>query len=285
MTTDINPFEDKNIKTSELSTQVSQESKSVAAIQAAFIIAKKFPRNEHSCYISIIESCKRPSFAEQCCYAYPRGGQLITGASIRLAEVLAQKWGNCQVGIEIVSQDSDRTEARAFANDLETNYAVEASFTVKHVRFSKKGVTKLTDERDIREMVANIGSRYLRGCILRIIPKDIVEAAIAQSKKTLESGEVPISERIRLMVGKFDELGVKVEHLEKRLMHKLEATIPEEIVSLQHIYKSIKDGFAKREDFFEIKMAESKADLTALIDAKKTKEAKGDLINDDKNQL
>lgn len=231
--------------------QQTNEAKAVAETQAQFVIAKKFPRSEHQCFMSILDSCKRPSLAEQSQYVFPRGGQLVQGPSIRLAEVLAQKWTNCKVGVEIVSQTNDATEAKAFAIDLENNYQVEASFTVKHVRNTKKGTQKLTDERDIREMVQNIGSRHLRGCILRIIPGDIVEAAVEQCKRTLETSEIPMSEQIKRLIVAFDEVGVKVEHLEARLGHNLDAIVPQEIVTLRGIFKSIKDGMSKREDFFD----------------------------------
>ncbi len=260
-----------------LSTQQTQESKGVAEIQAAYVIAKKFPRHEHQAYMAIIDSCKRPSLCEQAMYAYPRGGTLIEGPSIRLAEVLAQKWGNCKIGIEVLSQSKEKTEARAYAIDMENNYTVDACFTVEHKRTTRKGVTKLTDERDIRELIANIGSRQLRGCILRVIPGDILEDAVAQVRKTLESSDIPIKEQIKKMVSAFDELGVKVEHLEKRLGHNLDATIPAEIVTLKGIYKSIKDGMAGREQFFEIKSKateDAKEELKELIE--KNKEVKDD---------
>ncbi|HAU1312556.1 TPA: hypothetical protein F8R99_14315 [Legionella pneumophila] len=249
-----------------------QESRAVAEIQASIVAAIQMPRNEMKSYQLIIDSCRRPSLAEQAMYAYPRGGALVTGPSIRMAEVLARCWGNCRVGITIRSQDSDKTEARAYAYDLQSNYMVDQDFTVPHKRTTKKGVQKLTDEREIRELVANIGSRIMRGCILRLIPGDIVEDAVEQVKKTLISSDVPIAEQIKKMVSAFDELGVKVEHLEKRLGHKLDATIPQEIVTLKGIYKSIKDGMASREDFFEIQSKSTenaKQDLKDLIEKNK----------------
>jgi hypothetical protein len=89
----------------------------------------------------------------------------------------------------------------------------------------------------------------------------------------MQSSDVPIADQIRKMVLAFDDLGVKVEHLEKRLGHKLDATIPQEIVTLKGIYKSLKDGMAAREDFFEIGLAESKKaaaeGLDSLLEDKK----------------
>lgn len=250
------------------------EAKAVAEVQAAYVIAKKFPRNQSQSYKNIIDACKRPFLAEQAMYAYPRGGTLVTGASIRLAETLAQNWGNIDFGIREVSQNNGVSVAEAYAIDLETNTRVTKVFHVPHVRDTKKGRIKLNDARDIYELVANQGARRLRACILGVLPGDVVEAAVSQCKKTLETGEVPLAKRIRSMINKFDEVGVGVEHLEKRLGHKLEATIPQEIVTLQGIYKSLKDGFSKREDFFDIqdpKLNDAKTEIESLIENKSNK--------------
>jgi hypothetical protein len=229
-----------------------EQSRAVAEVQAAYVIAKKFPRNQAECYANIIETCKRPFLAEQAMYAYPRGGTLVTGASIRLAEAIAQSWGNLDCGVREISQANGVSVAEAYAIDLQTNTRITKIFHVPHVRDTKKGRVKLTDARDIYEMVANQGARRLRACILGILPGDIVEAAVERCKKTLETSEIPLSEQVRKMILAFDDFGIKVEHLEKRLGHKLESVIPQEIVTLKSIYKSIKDGMANREDFFEI---------------------------------
>lgn len=256
-------------------------------VQAAFIVAKRFPRNQHESYSAIMESCKRPFLAEQAMYAYPRGGSLVTGPSIRLAESMAQAWGNLDCGVREISQSNGVSVAEAYAIDLQTNTRVTKVFHVKHERHTKKGVTRLTDPRDIYELVANQGARRLRACILGVIPGDVVEAAVDRCKKTLESSDVPLSEQIRKMVTAFDEFGVKVEHLEKRLGHKLDATIGQEIVTLKGIYKSLKDGMAHREDFFEIgsvnkEIGKAKEDLNNLLEAKKQK--KEEAVNNETRQ-
>lgn len=263
-------FQNKEVMNSSM-TEVA-ESRATAEVQAAYVIAKKFPRNEMQCYSSIIDACKRPFLAEQAMYAYPRGGTLVTGASIRLAEAMAQSWGNIDSGIREISQQNGVSVAEAYAIDLQTNARKTVIFSVKHERHTKKGVTKLTDPRDIYELVANQGARRLRSCILAILPGDVVEAAVEQVKKTMQSSDVPLSEQIKKMVLAFDELGVKVEHLEKRLGHNLDATIPSEIVTLKGIYKSLKDGMADRSDYFDIastKYIEAKDTINELLEAKK----------------
>lgn len=281
---------EKPVQPADRSMTEVAESRAQHEVQASFVIAKKFPRDPFESYKAIIQACKRPFLAEQAQYAYPRGGTLVTGPSIRLAETLAQNWGNLDCGIREVSQSNGVSVAEAYAIDLQTNTRVTKIFHVKHERHTKKGVTRLTDPRDIYELVANQGSRRLRACILGIMPGDVVEAAVDQCKKTLESSDVPLSERIRKMVLLFDEQGVKVEHLEKRLGHKLDATISQELVTLTSIYKSLKDGMAKREDFFDIGLVEeATADIDNLI-ANKSKKARtslheetGELKQDEKN--
>ncbi len=247
------------------------ESRATAEVQAAYVIAKRFPRNQMECYANIMESCKRPFLAEQAMYAYPRGGTLVEGPSIRLAEVLAQSWGNIDSGIREISQANGSSVAEAYAIDLQTNARKTVIFHVKHERHTKKGITKLTDPRDIYELVANQGARRLRNCILAIIPGDVTEAAVLQVRKTLESSDVPLSEQIRKMVVAFDDLGVKVEHLEKRLGHNLDATIASEIVTLKGIYKSIKDGMSDRSDYFDIASTRNNNDANLLKKRKQLK--------------
>jgi len=58
----------------DTASQATQEAKGIAEVQASFVIAKKFPRNENECYMKMIDSCKRASLAEQSMYCYPRGG-------------------------------------------------------------------------------------------------------------------------------------------------------------------------------------------------------------------
>jgi hypothetical protein len=252
----------------------SAESRAQHEVQAAFVIAKRFPRDDFESYQRIINSCKRPFLAEQALYAYPRGGQLVEGPSIRMAEAAAQAWGNLDCGVREISQKDGVSVAEAYAIDLQTNTRVVKTFHVPHYRDTRKGRKKLTDSRDIYEMVANQGARRLRACILAVIPGDVIEAAVNECRKTLESSDVPIADQLRALLKAFDELGVKKEHIEKRLGHDIDATIPQEIVTLRSIYKSIKDGMADRSQFFDI----------ASTKAQTAKEEIKEMLNKDKKE-
>jgi hypothetical protein len=226
--------------------------RAVKEVEGAIISAKKFPRDIEQSYSNIIKTCRRKKIAENAMYSYPRGGKLVTGASIRLAEVLAQNYGNMQFGIRELSNKNGESEVEAYCWDLETNTRMSKNFRVKHVRDTKFGKKDLKDERDVYEIVANMGARRVRACILSIIPADIVEDAIRECEKTVSNAnDEPIDDRRRKMVSAYDSLGVTKKMLEERLGHKIREVNSDEIVELTKIYKTIKDGVAKRSDYFQ----------------------------------
>jgi hypothetical protein len=262
--------ESRDLSPVEASGLAIAQSRATQEVQAAMVIAKKFPRDSNAAYNKIMTACKRKSLAEQAMYAYPRGGQMVTGPSIRMAEVLAQNWGNLQFGIQELENKNGESLVEAFCWDLETNVRQTKLFTVRHERHTKKGVEKLKDTRDIYEHVANQGSRRVRACILGVIPGDIVEAAVQECESTLQKAgkDEPIIDRARRMVVAFGELGVSQEMIEKRLGHKLDAIIEQELISLRKIFQSIKDGMAHRHDFFDFPKPGSDSEKAAQLNEK-----------------
>lgn len=242
-------------------------------VQAAMVVAKKFPRDEVEAFNRIMRACQRKSLAEQSMYEYPRGGTKVTGPSIRLAEALAQNWGNIDFGIMELEQHGNESSVMAYAWDLETNTRQTKIFQVPHTRYSKKkGNETLTDPRDIYEMVANNGARRLRACILGVIPGDVIDKAIEQCQLTLKSGNTePLIDRVRKMVGVFEkEFSVTKEMIEKYLGCGSDAFSENDFIRLRNVYKSLKDGMAKREDYFDIKgtKKESSEPVSTKLDGK-----------------
>ncbi len=253
-------------------------SRQAQEVQAAMVIAKKFPRDEVESFNRIMRSCQRKSLAEQSMYEYPRGGTKVTGPSIRLAEALAQNWGNLDFGIIELEQRNGESQVMAYAWDLESNTRQTKIFSVPHVRGTKNGNIPLTDPRDIYEMVANQGARRLRACILGIIPGDVIDAAVEQCRDTLVKGEKePLIDRVRKMAKAFeDAYSVTLPMIEKYLGCKAEAFSENDFIRLKNVYKSLRDGMAKREDYFEISAPEEKTEAKDAF-AEKKKEEKQEL--------
>jgi len=235
------------------STRESQE------VQAAVFMAKRFPRDENQALARIGQSCKRRGLAEKAIYTYPKGGQNVTGPSIRLAEAIAQSWGNLQCGVVELSQEPGESTCMAYCWDIETNFRDTKVFTVPHTIQTKKGAKVLTDPRDIYEHVANQGARRKRACILAVIPKDVVDSALEVCQKTLASGyKEPLIDRLRKMVDVFQsEFSVPLVSIEKYIGYKLDSFTEMDMVTLRGVYTALKDGTAKREDYFDLPKATS----------------------------
>lgn len=230
----------------------------MAEVQSQIFLAKQFPRNEVQAELKIIEACKRKSLAATALYQYPRGNQQVTGPSIRLAETIARYWGNINFGIKELEQNNGESTMLAYAWDMETNTRQEKLFQVKHQRYARGKMDNLEDPRDIYELTANYGSRRLRACILGVIPGDIVDKAVEQCYKTLEgSYQEPLKDRLVKVLDWFKKnYGVTQEMVEEHFGYNLEAFTEQDFLKLGNINQSLKDGMAKREDFFNVKKVE-----------------------------
>jgi hypothetical protein len=232
--------------------------RAASEVKAMIFMARSYPRSPEESLQRIKRACERRGLAECAVYQYPRGGTKVTGPSIRLAEVIAQNWGNIDFGIREIAQYEGMSEVETYAWDLETNVRQTKVFKVPHFRYTKSGGYALEDPRDIYENVANQGARRLRACILGVIPGDIVDAAVAKSEDTLRRADTrSTTEVIRAMIDQFNTYGVTVKMIEARLGHKLnESTTRQELVGLGKIYNSIKDEMSKPGDWFNLKSGE-----------------------------
>lgn len=238
-------------RTSQTEMMVTRQAQEV---QVAMLAAKKFPRDQVTAFNNILMACQRKKLAESSMYEYPRGGQKVTGPSIRLAEAIAQNWGNIDFGFMELEQRGGVSQVMAYAWDLETNARQTKLFSVPHIRHTKKGDYPLTDPRDIYELVANQAARRVRACILGIIPGDVVEAAIERCNKTMREGnDEPLVDRVRTMAMAFEkDFSVTLPMLEKYLGCRSDAFSENDFVRLKKVYVALRDGMAKREDYFEI---------------------------------
>jgi hypothetical protein len=230
----------------------TESSRVIQEVQAALIIAKKFPRDETAAFKRIMTSCKRLTLANQAIYNLPISGRNQTGPSIRLAEVLAQAWGNMKFGVNELSRvEGVSSSCVAFCWDQETNTNSEIAFEVDHFIMARGAKKYIVDPAEIDRLIASRGARKLRQCILKVIPPDIVEEAMNQCKNTIKNGDgSPLSDRVRKLVVWFGSYQVTQEMIEKRLGHSVDTIDGEEYLDLTAIATAMKDGQGKRSTFF-----------------------------------
>lgn len=137
------------------------ENREVQQVQVAMLAAKRFPRDEKAALDRILNSCSRESLAAVSQYQFARGGTDIAGPSIRLAEAIAQQWGNLECGWREIDRHKDAdgvgvSVVEAYAWDMESNCRVPRVFNIRHWRDTKRGGYAIHDERDIYELCAPI---------------------------------------------------------------------------------------------------------------------------------
>lgn len=247
-------------------------------VQAAIFLAKQFPRNVEEAKTAIKAACKRKALAEEAIYLYPRGKSLVSGPSIRLAEVLAQNWQNLDFGLKEISQRNNVAEVEAYCWDMQTNVRSRKVFSVELTRYTKSGSYALTDSRDKYEMVANQGMRRVRSCILAVIPGDLIQAAVDECEKTIVNlaGSTPeeqakeLKGRILGLQKAFQDIGVTLNMLEKRIDKPITEFDVSDFALLIKIYRTIKDGVGEIKDYFtmvEPVTAKEAKDLQAKLEA------------------
>ena len=234
-----------------------QESKELSEIKGKMFLARQFPRDPEWSLQSAMKECQRKELAEVAQYEFPKGDSVVKGPSIRLVEVLARHWGNITSGVDEIESKDGETTIKSYAWDLETNVSDSKTFTVKHERSVGRGdnrrIKKLTDERDIYEMVANKGARRKRACLLSVLPGWYVDAAVTACEETLRKSLTEgksMEEVISSIVSAFSEFDISPAQIEDKLGKPVESLSKNDVVKLRHLYSAIKDGFVKPGDAF-----------------------------------
>lgn len=261
------PFGNTRAELAQTAGARQGQSRELAEMQVTYLMAQQFPRDPAKAMNRILDAFTRLSLAEKSQYEYSRGGTEIRGPSIKAMEAIAAEWENIDVTWRILSRGVDArgipfSEVEASATDTQTRTRKRIAFIVSHWRDTKTGGYKLTDERDIYELCANMAQRRVRACIEAVIPTDVIEAAMAQADTTLQKVDTS-PEAIQKMLAAFEPFGVTKAHIEKRIQRALNTIKPTQMVSLKRIYASLRDGMSEASDWFDMPAAPTQASGTA----------------------
>lgn len=244
---------------SEHAPMVVEQARAVSQVQGQIVSAKHYPRDEEQAIKKILATCRNPMFAEGALYEYTKGGGAVDGGSIRLAELMAQHWGNIDFGVIELAKQEGESVMLSYCHDLESNVRSMKQFTVPHEMDTKAGAKRLESGRDIYENNANLGARRLRACIFAVIPSYVREAAEEEVKNTLMTSNEKIEVRAAKMLKAFEGLMVSKQEIEKRIGHNIEAISEIELLTLRKIHTSIKDGYKSKDEYFGVKEPDRKA--------------------------
>lgn len=249
---------------------VIEQSRAIAEVQGALIVAQQRPRDETAAIGRIREACKQFGLAERAFWKFPRAGETLTGESIHLAVEIARCWGNTTYGIAELSRVDARGESEmmAYSWDLETNTRSEMKFIVPHRRDTRQGPKALVDMRDIYENNANMGARRVRECIFRNIPAHVIEIAVATCRKTLEEGQgdQPLAVRIAVLIEQAEKLGISRGRIEAKL-GRISAFTGLDAANLHVSLRSVsRNEVSADEEFPRVGVEETTAAARRLLD-------------------
>lgn len=233
-----------------------QSSREMEEVKGMIFMAKQYPRDVALALSRIKQACSIKEVAEDGLYSYPRGKDedgkqnMVTGPSIRLAEIIAQSYGNFSCGTIELERDKNSSKLKAYAWDVETNFRDEKIFDVPLFRSTKKGGYTLTDPRDIYEATANQGARRKRSCILAVIPRYITDAAESACKETM-ARNIDTKEFTAKIVKAFESLKITVPMIEKYTGKKIGQLSIDDLTELKAVFNSIRDNVAKAGEYFE----------------------------------
>lgn len=200
--------------------------------------------------------------AAECIYALPRGGKPIRGPSVRLAEIVAQQWGNNRVEAEVIEIDrvNKVIRARGTFHDLESNSAVRAPATR---RISDKRGRLFNDDM-IAVATSAVCSIARRNAIFAGVPKFAYRKAYEAAEQVIAGDIKTLAERREKAVKAFAAFGVKPEQIFAILgVNSIEDISLDNVISLAAMYAAIKNGEATVEELFDPRKTGSTHEVVA----------------------
>lgn len=179
-----------------------------AQTDIAISTAKQYPRkigdvkNRMMTFATLDEDT-----AAACFYALPRGGKVIEGPSIRLAEIALSCYQNIKAASRVISVDlgsSPHVVVQAVCHDLENNVAISVEKRRRIVGKKSKGGKP--DEDDVNLAANACSSIAIRDAIFKVVPlalvkpvKDAAKAVAVGNVKSLAAQRGKVLDRLKQM--------------------------------------------------------------------------------------
>lgn len=209
-------------------------------LDVAIATAKKYPRNVTRCkHDAIAIATMDTETSESCFYKYERGGKVITGPSIRCAEIVASSWGNLKYGSRVLGHDGKTVKAQAICHDLEKN--VQTVIEVDRRITDKNGRTYNDDMIAVTGMAAAAIAR--RNAVFGTIPQALVKAVYDAARKVAIGEGKPMKERVQKCLDTYAKLGVKQDQILAKIgKPSIDQITPDDLELLLGTYTAIRDG-------------------------------------------
>lgn len=197
--------------------------------------------------------------AQSCFYVLPRKdketgkNKEIKGGSIRLAEIIANAWGNLHAATRIVENDGRHVTAEGVAWDLETNVKITMQNKIS-IRFGEKnGQGGYTANADMQTVLSNAASaKALRNSIFKVVPKALVDRILEKAMTFSVGDQKSLASKVQEVIEKLTKMGInKQAMLDYYTCKSVNDITPEILRSLIGLGTAIKEGHIKIDEVFK----------------------------------
>lgn len=239
----------------------AQAAEREARIKARYAVARINPRNWLDVWQRVMGECQRPGLAEEATWEIERGGDKITGPSIRLLEVLMRCAGNIEATAHVILDDEWTRSGEVTVSDLETNYSASLPYSFRKVverKYLRKGQVPLTErfnsygekvyilratDDEVSMMEAALVSKKTRVCAQRVMPGDLVADALWQAGKTIEKGvKAAPDQAVKRALFQAAALKIDAGELEDYLGCPVSKATPAELTALFKLFGGLREG-------------------------------------------
>ena len=232
-----------------------------AEIDIQVATAKSYPRDIKAALNQIVTyAAMDKDTADECFYVLRRGGSVIEGLSVRMAEIIAGAWGNLRVQTRIVGNDGKWITAQAVCHDLETNVAVCKE--VQRRITDKQGRTFSDDMQVVTGNAA--ASIALRNAVLTVVPKAVTKRAVDEVRRVALGQSIDIETGRVNCLKKFARIGVSEDMLLWYLgIDSVEDIDKQRLLELRGTMNAIEEGTTTVDETFIQPMKQAQLEAEA----------------------
>ncbi|MFD0347286.1 hypothetical protein ACFQ0M_17005 [Kitasatospora aburaviensis] len=229
-----------------------EQSRAVAEVQAAIVVAQQCPRNLSAAVAEMRQSCQNYTLAQRSTFRFSRGSGTVNGPSIHLARagpVLGQHpvrpdraparrrgWRVGDAGVGVGRPDEH-------PQLLDVHRAAQAGHEGR--RAGPDGhAGHLREQRQQRRAQG-------QEAIFAVLPAWYIEEAKTLCAQALKNGGgQPLAQRIADARAAYEAVGVTVDQLEQKVTRPVDKWTDHDVAQLQVIYNSIDRGEVTRDEEF-----------------------------------
>lgn len=259
-----------------------------AELDVQISTAKAYPRDaRRSMEYALQLATMDEETAQSCFYVLPRKEKdgtrkEIKGPSIRMAEIIANAWGNIHAGTRIIENDGRHITAEGVAWDLETNVKISMQNKVS-IRFGEKdGKGGYTANADMQTVLSNAASaKALRNAIFKVVPKALVMQVLEKAMSFSVGDQKTTNAKVQEIFDKLVKMGLSkdkiLEYFDKKSISEF---TPVDLRSLIGIGTAIKEGMIKIDEVFTVEKEDTNISAAERINILLSE--KKELLKDEK---